>query len=447
MKKNIIALGSVFILASSVARAEIVLTYEVEREQIHGEQAGEVSLEKLTATLGEDYLAVEQGDSQIIYDFEKREMMIQSAEENLCSTTALYSWPNFLDMELQNRIAIRQILYGGGAEGINSLEPFSEEADLGITTGGISKYAVKDIQEAQGTKYYFEDHQVAYVSLREDSIPKDYRQSFEKLLLYSMPMHPLIRRQALKSSKWIAVYEKIPIDVVGSHEKTTYILKGIETTQEAVLLHRQGCPANANQSTDSHAARLNKIISGVENTSLPLEQDWNEGKQIVDDLVENEDYFEAYLGLFEQHLKYGHNIESKMQQVFPVIGHDPRVVLLIQGMDSSSKEKVAQSIDKLKSIDRTGLSRGYMIDIFLANTLFADGQAGEAIDLFIKVLEHDPLFVGAYNDLALIFNSQYDSVSAWQCWDIARKIVPDHPMLKGVTEHERYLVREYPEFF
>ena len=38
-------------------------------------------------------------------------------------------------------------------------------------------------------------------------------------------------------------------------------------------------------------------------------------------------------------------------------------------------------------------------------------------------------------------------MEAWRCYETARRIAPEHSMLKGVNETEARLLREHPEFF
>jgi hypothetical protein len=75
------------------------------------------------------------------------------------------------------------------------------------------------------------------------------------------------------------------------------------------------------------------------------------------------------------------------------------------------------------------------------------GETRQAADLLARALAANPFLTVAYKDLGDLFFRQRDMQGAWLCWEAARRIAPDHPVLKSVDQLEADLARAHPEYF
>ena len=74
-------------------------------------------------------------------------------------------------------------------------------------------------------------------------------------------------------------------------------------------------------------------------------------------------------------------------------------------------------------------------------------MSGRAFWKFFAALTENPANAGAWKDLGDIFYNEYEMPVAWECWEMARRLLPTHKNLQSVADLERKLLENYPEFF
>jgi hypothetical protein len=89
----------------------------------------------------------------------------------------------------------------------------------------------------------------------------------------------------------------------------------------------------------------------------------------------------------------------------------------------------------------------HILRIFEGNLNSNLDENEKAYEHFYAVLSDRPAIAGVWHDLGMMFLGGYDAVAAWDCWEVARRIAPDHGMVKAIEEREAYLLARYPEFF
>ncbi|WP_163869003.1 tetratricopeptide repeat protein [Myxococcus eversor] len=92
-------------------------------------------------------------------------------------------------------------------------------------------------------------------------------------------------------------------------------------------------------------------------------------------------------------------------------------------------------------------NKAHVLNTFQASTHRALQEDEEARGLLLDAIEVNPFLAGAYKDLGDIYLSEYATGDAWMCWEAARKLAPDHRLLKDVNEWEATLVADHPEYF
>ena len=91
-------------------------------------------------------------------------------------------------------------------------------------------------------------------------------------------------------------------------------------------------------------------------------------------------------------------------------------------------DRLAELLARLAVVQRHRVHRFHRADAFR-------GSGGDAR------LDH------ALHDLGLLLAHSWQQPHAWLCWDIARRVYPQHPMLKEIAARERILQSRYPDFF
>lgn len=75
------------------------------------------------------------------------------------------------------------------------------------------------------------------------------------------------------------------------------------------------------------------------------------------------------------------------------------------------------------------------------------GDRRAARDLFLQALEAAPRMAGVYKDLGDILLAEGDAARAWRSWHIGRRLAPQSPVFRAVTELEQKLAQQHPEYF
>jgi hypothetical protein len=115
---------------------------------------------------------------------------------------------------------------------------------------------------------------------------------------------------------------------------------------------------------------------------------------------------------------------------------------------SLNPQAVAQTaVQALAELRKEPGNAGYMLDVFQGNALLqvGDGKGGE--EHLLSALSVNPYLLGAWKDLGSHYYQSFDAAKAWACWDAARRVNPQHPMLLPVTQMENRLRTTFPEFF
>jgi tetratricopeptide (TPR) repeat protein len=117
---------------------------------------------------------------------------------------------------------------------------------------------------------------------------------------------------------------------------------------------------------------------------------------------------------------------------------------ILEPRDQASAQKSLQILSELHN--QSG-SAGYMLDVFQGNILLGlrDGKAGA--EHLLAALSINPYLLGAWKDLGGHYYQSFQTDKAWDCWDAARRVNPQHPMLLRINEIERQLRTTFPEFF
>ena len=121
--------------------------------------------------------------------------------------------------------------------------------------------------------------------------------------------------------------------------------------------------------------------------------------------------------------------------------------LFFKNLEPHSEAAAKTAVKALESINRAKLSKGYVIDIMEANIYMQLRDLPKAKMLFKKALVANPLNVGALHDLGNLYIAMWAPHTAWECFRLARKIDPTHPIMQDIDELEHKLQRDFPDYF
>jgi tetratricopeptide (TPR) repeat protein len=164
--------------------------------------------------------------------------------------------------------------------------------------------------------------------------------------------------------------------------------------------------------------------------------------------IKRENYLEAFLAIFEyknqtgtslppsMSRKFGKGLESEdIKKLFEVIGN------------TKDKEEALKRVSDLQEFQKLTNKRKAMLLVFEANHYRALGGHQQAVKSFVRAFEQNPYLAGAWKDFGDLFFVAYMPIESWRCWDIARRISPDHELVKAIKVFENNLATNYPEYF
>ena len=396
--------------------------------------------------LGADYFYVVDGKKTSIYDFGTRRVRYVMSDQAV-DDISLFALVAYRSAELQNRLMLGEAFTAANVVGErNPFRQFDLEALFGIAKKGGGDVALSE-ELTDGIYHYRVGGEVKVeYRLSEFAPAGDRKEMFEKYLLYETNLHPAVRRSivARAAIPQLLVYEMHNLPALSARIRLE--LKGVEQDQQ-----RYSPPSKlvqtARDADNTALAQLERMLGEVETNESKPPLTRRQFVEMTDQAIAQGQYLDAMLMATECGLQTGEYLMDHIRQLASYTNTDRRLAQFVSAMDMSSEEKTKTSLQILDGIDRTGLSRGHVVDIMRADAKAALGQENEARELFVNVLTVNPHIAGVYKDLGEVYHRFYDMRTAWKCWDTARRLYPQHPMLQQINEYEAKLLDQYPEFF
>lgn len=453
-----LAISFVFLLAqAATADHELVFKVKTYKETL-GQPAGSLNststkskastekpaIEHLTTSqsivLGPDYFVTESGELKTIYDFAKMLKVDLSATNKTYKTSNLHANACFRVLECQNR-KFMQVMERTVFPDLP--DDFDIESLFGINQPGSQKKLEAKIKKNGKTISFLYDRKRKAVFIpSKSSIDESLKKTYERMLIQVMKIHPSIRKYLAEHNVPSKLEFNYRNDII-EKGTITYELNECKQVPAADLK----IPSNY---TVYHPTELIGIYKALEKQGGKLTLDPREKVvSAVDAAVKENNYLDAYLNLIEYMLSSGDPMTSEIRKIRDGIKHDAdcQKYFSYYGMEKADKDQLKSSIARIESIDRSKLSKGYVIDIELGNAYESLGDLQKAKDLLSSVLEHNPLITGVYHDLGIVYTKEYRMETAWECFDIGQSICPNTGQMRELRQMEQKLEDEFPELF
>lgn len=433
---------------------ELCITYDIRSKQVtesnDGKREEKDSNSQITIGLGNSYLYIADGNNNSIFDFNKKRIISIDGTNKSYSDTSLFIDIGFRSMEFQNRLFLHDVLNEAlEKSGKNEPPPlvgvFDIESMFAIEKPGSNEVSITENKRGDNYEYSFNNKIVVECKLSNNSLNNVEKSLFEKYLIYHCSLHPQIRKIIISKNQ-IPQYLKYSYKDIG-------ITTSVELNLVKVALEQDNfytIPLDYTKDYDSSIEELTSIINNAMSGKSSIKRlEKADFIKIADELKSKGSYLDAILALLECGLQTGEDLPEKIKEVMSSGGNsDARLQVFLQPIGNrNDKESIEKGLKALESITREGLMHGYVIDIMIADDQMSLGDCKKAEESFLKALKVNPYITGVYKDLGDLFNSSYDTVSAWQCWDAARFFYPDHKMLQQINEYEKWLTKNYPDFF
>jgi tetratricopeptide (TPR) repeat protein len=402
----------------------------------------------VTVALGSRYLYESGTDSPLQIDFEHRRMRVSRDDRPAYIEVPLFALIAFREMELSNRLAMRQTF---------AAMKLKNGPDLGTVLGLEAEFGLpSDAKKGKEESLQSENRGGALVwringdtatvcSFTDTALTAPQEAMLGRWYLYSCKLHPEVRTALLQQHRlprrliyrWNSMGERTAVELT---------LQSMTLSADSSLRLPTGLAAepsfDSTLSVTLNQAReaLARCRAGAANAPGVLEQARRaaaEGRGL-----------DALLALSEYELVSCSEPPALDKASQEKVRADKRARLYTDAVRQIEDRKLKSALETLGKIDRTGLEKAYLIDLETATAHGIGGDAEGAAELFQRALRVNPCLVGAWTDLAGTCIGAYDTFDGWICVEAARQAAPPGcRLLEKFDQRERELVKEHPEYF
>jgi len=399
------------------------LVFEVSETVTPEKGKPKVTTYPLEVGLGLRNLLCADRKEKVWTDFDRARVTELSGKES-----SLYSQVGFRWAESRNRWRLGGVLSAAGIkEGAGLFDPVLTEHRFSMTDpeaktrpkvdGLLATYQGKTLLEGQGEGLALSEQQAA---------------AYARFLRYEFGGHPLALKELTKARR---IPQTLKLVFADQPRKVSFVvtLKSHQaSTEPAAPSVRHFTPSPGLEALAHKASTVRDQADHSRKVQQQASEALKKGQALTAVLL--------YLG---DSLATGDQSGSALREHRDLFQKDPNCKILFANL--SGKDEAASK--KLKGLEKAAGSALHLLRIFQAGVMSARREPTRAMKLYQEALTTDPYITGAWIDLGNLHFEAFECEEAWQCWDAARHLTPDHKSLVPVTGLEQMLRKEYPEFF
>lgn len=400
-----------------------------------------------TIALTPTCLVVQDDRQKQIRDFAHRRWITLNLADQTFDDWPLCGLVDFLAAELNNRNALGAGLRAAKIDQASlQFERFDSETELRLESAPHPRNApaprIEQVNVGQVIEFRHGDRTVVRFTPSDTTLPAAFQPRFVNFLAYHCAIHPQIRAALVAA-------QVLPRELVFTsnnlNRRTTTTMELTSASLESTD-HRQLPPAAtpALHGGEPVFALIAKVREAERTGHRPTR---TEAIAFADAAIAAGRPLDGLMALLEFGLQSGEQLGAEIRQRRATFALDAACTRYLQAFAQSSQAECEQGLAANAMLSRDHLQRGYMLDLQRANHLDRLHRVDEALACYVKVIEANPFHAGALHDLGLLLANTYEHIQAWLCWDTARRLYPDHPMFRDITEREHRLVATCPDFF
>ena len=393
----------------------------------------------LVVTFGHRYLITEAEGARTIYDFERLRVLRVTLASASFTDDSLYSDIGFRALEFQNRIMLGSALQAGKLA-VNPMEPALMEHLFSLSNPKGSS-TIEQRRSGGMREFFSGEHKLMRVSEKTRDLPAAYQAEYWRFLRYYAGGHPQIYA-ALKSLN-------------GVPQNVTFVLTNMGTETREIALNSIATVADAPYSLEGlvrappDTEPRSTLQQLGEDAAAKLGSRMDATMKVRDSAIAQGQALEAMLANMAILIMSGDGAGpgAWLAQHREAIQGNESARSLSANLEPRDAAGAQKAVQVLAELHQQSGGMGYMLDVFAGNTFLSlrDGKSGA--EHLLAALKVNPYLLGAWSDLAGHYYQSYETDKAWACWDAARRVNPQHSMLRRITEMERQLRTTFPEFF
>lgn len=395
---------------------------------------------EIEVVLAPTYVASSSGDETTVYDFAQRRRLVLDTRARTVADYSLFDVVGFRELELRNREgldkALAAIKTGQKLAGL-----VEHQHELSVQRGAGSPISQR--LDGQDKVYFSDDATLLRRSSQSTAVSGADADRFAKFLRYTFGGHPAILADLEKERRIPArlVYTFHPAWGTGTVDVTVSTPREVDAPAVFSLAGYSPKPL------DNAGNQLDTLVDRASTAQAPpAADDQRRAREAMLAAFNGRRPFEAFLWMMELQLG-GAALPALSAEQKGQLQADPAVRRLSQALAVKDQDGLRQALGTLQWLRTQTQPKRYLLKLFEANDRAMLGDYPAARAMYEDVLQANPALAGAYKDIGDFYFRTFDTAHAWRCWDIGRRLAPQFGNLGAITQFERSLATQFPEYF
>ncbi|HPQ41780.1 MAG TPA: hypothetical protein PLV45_15540 [bacterium] len=423
------------VTAAEGSAAQGSITEEGIRET-PADQTPETRTYPLEVTLGDQFIEAETPESITVWDFAGKRRIILDKKDKTGISDSLFSDIGFRVYEFQNRLMLGDIMASAGIES-NPMDPVLSEHMFSLSSGKDAD--LKRVVEGKCTTFTHDDKDLFRWCKGDAAISEMNRVRLIMFLRYQFGIHPDILEEFKDLKSFPETMTVYRYNVKTQSETLTMVSVGTRDHRTPLAAYDFGStddgeiPALARRLRKSTGKEYAEACSSMVTRAAAF--------------AETNKYLDSAALFLANILATGKEFPPEFFKYRDSLSRDPDVQMLFASISPQDETAAKKAVADLKTLSEKTAGGQCAIHVFRGNILASLGESTAAIESFTRALKQEPMILGAWKDLGSVYYDSYETPAAWLCWDAARSVNADHPLLKTIDDLETKLMTEHPEFF
>jgi len=390
--------------------------------------------------LGDTYLSRREGNTTVVYDFERRRRYVLDEAAKTYDEYSLFDTLGYRELELRNRAVVRKMIASATPD---RKLPSEIEDEHELSVQGAEPRAI-DVR-SEGADRVFASGDTVLLSHGKDATPVSPADAarFVQYLRYTFSGYPGVLAALQKEQ---AIPARITYTFQPGWGTGTVELK-IGTVRQADAPATFTPTGYAPRQPVGEPVTLDDMIDRAWATRAALAA--RAVRPSADMLagLRAQRPFDAFLAVTEYRVA-GVAIPPLSDEQKQALQNDPDMQQLSTALAPKTPEELRQAVATLQALrTQAAPAQRYLLSLFEANDHVMLREAPAAATLYLDVLRANPTLAGAYKDIGDFYYMRLDTRRAWRSWAIARTLAPLWANLDSITARERTLATRFPEYF
>ncbi len=403
----------------------------------------EPSTETATVVLGADWVLLQQGESRTLWDFGVEQITWFDDAARSWRRASLHADVGYRESELANRVFLSQALAAGSVT-MPGFSPVELEVMFGIPAGpSLVPLPAPVTTEAGGQRFTTPDGgALSEARPGRTRKPRPAKAGFARFVTHAWHLHPTARAALVGAKTWPEAVEFTWIAGIFARTET-WTLTEVARGREA-----KPAPPAEYSTMLADAEDVEYVLMAVAATDVPsLGAVIADMERRVEISVQKGDHFDAFLAALELTLQRDVDASELLRSLARPAMEDPRMEQFMAALGAQTEEEVRASMPTYAALRSADSPHTRILKVLEANLAASLADATTARRLFVEYLLEQPHSAGPLRDFGQLLMASYQHPDGFRCFDAARRVDPDHDLVKHIGEWEQGLRERNPDFY